>query len=60
MGQSRYSRVARAMGPKHRGQADPIDDLTNEHWRMIGPQDKIVSIPNSPDELEPDRDIVGL
>jgi hypothetical protein len=45
---------------KYRGHADPIDDLTDEQRRMIGPRVKLISVVMSPDELGPDRDITGL
>jgi hypothetical protein len=46
--------------PKYRGYADPIEDLTAEQQRMIGPDVKVLTIAMSPDELGPDRDITGL
>jgi hypothetical protein len=46
--------------PKYRGHADPIEALTDEQWRMIGPGDKTISICMSPDEVGPDGDILGL
>lgn len=46
--------------PKSRGNADPIEDLTDEQWRRIGRWGKVIAVVMSPDELGPDRDITGL
>jgi hypothetical protein len=46
--------------PKYLGHADPIEDLTAEQHRMIGPNVKVLEIALSPDEQGADRDITGL